>query len=111
MIESAREKTRDKNGKELVVRRCSRLIIKGTVQGVLYRKFVKEHAQKLGIEGTVQNSSDGSVVIDACGIIESLETFIDFLYQGPPKSKVELILEEPLRKYKEFRGVFRIIAN
>ena len=91
------------------MKRCARIIVKGKVQGVFYRDFVKKEAQKLDIEGTVQNSTDGTVIINVCGITQQLEDFIDVLYQGSPKSKVEEVLEEPLAPMRDFRGVFRII--
>ena len=91
--------------------RCSRIIVKGKVQGVFYRDFVKKHAEELAIEGTIQNTSDGTVIIDACGPSERMEDLVDFLYIGPPKSKVEEVLEQPLGQRRDFRGVFRIISN
>lgn len=93
------------------MRRCSRIVVRGKVQGVLYRDFVKEHAQKLEIEGTVQNSNDGSVVINACGSTDKFEDFIDVLYQGSPESEVEEVVEEPITHGRDFRGVFRIIGS
>ena len=91
------------------MKRCTRIVVKGKVQGVSYRDFVKQEAQKLDIEGTIQNATDGTVVINVCGIAQTLEDFIDVLYQGTPKSKVEEVLEEPLAPMRDFRGVFRII--
>ena len=92
------------------MKRCSKLVVRGKVQSVLYKNFVKEHAQKLKIEGTVQNSSDGNIVINACGLSEKIEDLIDVLYAGPPKSKIDQVSEEPMTRSKEFRGVFRIIG-
>ncbi|MBU1007591.1 acylphosphatase [Candidatus Dependentiae bacterium] len=93
------------------MRRCSRIVVRGKVQGVLYRDFVKKHAEELKIEGTVQNSNDGAVVINACGSSEKFEDFIDVLYKGPPKSHVEAVAEEPITHERDFRGVFRIIGS
>lgn len=93
------------------MRRCSRIVVKGKVQGVSFRDYVKRHAQKLNIEGTIQNESDGSVVISACGASEKIDLFVDYLYKGSPKSKIEAIIEEPLPATKDFRGIFRIIGT
>lgn len=90
--------------------RCSKIIVKGKVQNVNYRDFVKKCAKKLGIEGTIQNQNDESVVIYAYGLTEILENFIDLLYKGSSKSKVEDIIVEPSQQKKDFRGVFRIIG-
>ena len=93
------------------MKRCSRIIVRGKVQSVFYRDHVKKNAEKYDIEGTVQNSDDGIVVINACGKTEDFENFIDALYQGPPKADVETVVEEPLGNAKNFRGVFRIIGT
>jgi len=93
------------------MKRISKIVVRGKVQGVFYRDFVKQNAEKLHIEGTVQNSSDGTVIINACGQSDKIEDLIDALYQGPPQSSVEQVIEEPLIKARDFRGVFRIIGS
>ncbi len=93
------------------MRKCLKIIVRGDVQGVFYRKFVQEQADKIGIEGTVQNASDGSVIINAKGLSEKLDDFIDFLYQGSKKSRVQEVIAEPLTVDRDFRGIFRIIGT
>ena len=92
------------------MKRCSRIIVKGKVQGVFYRDFVKKHANNLLIEGTIQNAPDGTVILNVCGPTDKLEDLIDLLYKGSPKSKVEEVFEEPLANGRNFRGVFRVIG-
>ena len=94
------------------MKQCVKIKVLGKVQGVSYRKFVQTHAQKLEIEGTIQNQEDQNiVVINACGSSDKLDELIDFLYEGTSKSEVEDVQVEPLIVKKEFRGVFRIIGN
>ena len=50
-------------------------IVYGIVQGVGYRAFVKETADKLGIEGAVKNMDDGSVAVLADGSDDALKKF------------------------------------
>ncbi|MFH1831229.1 MAG: acylphosphatase [bacterium] len=83
--------------------------ITGQVQEVGYRKFAQKQAQTLGIEGTIQNLDDQSVIIYVCGDATKLDQFIDLLYKGPNKSKIADIQIEPLLTEKSFRGVFRIL--
>jgi len=85
--------------------------VTGKVQGVFYRKFVQTQAQKLGIEGTVQNLDDKSVLIYACGLADKLDDLIDLLYKGSPKSKIEDVVVEPLIQEKNYRNVFRVIGD
>jgi len=94
------------------VKQCVKIKVTGRVQGVLYREFVKKHAQKLSIEGTIKNNEDKqSVSILASGPAENLDDFIDQLYKGSPKSSIDNVEVEPLLLGKNFRNVFRIIGN
>jgi len=83
----------------------------GKVQGVGYREFVQKQAKRLEIEGTIQNLADKSVMIYASGQAEKLDSFIDYLYKGTGKSKIQDIEVEPLLAEKIFRGVFRILGS
>ena len=93
------------------MKKCLKIRVNGKVQGVAYRAYTQKNANSLGIEGTVQNSDDGSVVIYACGHAENLEKFIDLLYKGTTASKIEDVAAEPFVNEKDLRGVFRIIGD
>ncbi len=78
--------------------------IKGVVQGVAFRWFVRREAQIRNIAGYVMNLPDGTVEVDAQGDSESIEEFITMLREGPPMaivSKVELEWLPPT-DYKNF---------
>jgi acylphosphatase len=64
------------------------ITVSGRVQGVGYRYFAVQKANEMGITGWVKNSVDGGVIIVAQGIEEEIETFIDYLYIGPTRSRV-----------------------
>ena len=63
--------------------------ITGKVQGVGFRYFVLRQAQKLGINGWVNNKPNGAVEALAQGDKEDLEQFIAKVKQGPTFSRVE----------------------
>ncbi len=65
--------------------------IKGRVQGVGYRYFVRQKATEMGITGWVKNTVDNGVMIVAQGIEAEIKTFIDYLYVGPTRSRVDKI--------------------
>jgi acylphosphatase len=65
--------------------------ITGRVQGVGFRYFVHQKANEMGITGWVKNSVEGGVIIVAQGIEPELKTFIDYLYIGPTRSRVDRI--------------------
>lgn len=92
------------------MKRCVKITVSGKVQNDSYRAFTQKKAQALGIEGTIQNAENGSVVMYACGPAEQLDTFIDHLYEGTPETQIKELIVEPFINEKDFRGVFRIIG-
>ncbi len=68
-----------------------RIIISGKVQGVFFRKFTKNQADKLGVKGFVQNMHGDTVYIEAEANEEIVEQFINCCKQGSPSSIVEKI--------------------
>lgn len=65
--------------------------ISGRVQGVGFRYFAQHKANEMGITGWVKNAVDGSVLIIAQGTGAEIKTFIDYLYIGPTRSRVDKI--------------------
>jgi len=59
------------------------MIVRGRVQGVGFRFFVRELAAAMGVRGWVRNRADGSVEIHAEGDRETLVQFIEKIEQGP----------------------------
>ena len=53
--------------------------IKGRVQGVGYRYFVRQKATEMGITGWLQNTVHNGVMIVAQGIDAVIKTSIDYL--------------------------------
>jgi acylphosphatase len=82
----------------------------GKVQGVWFRKFVKEQAIRIGITGIVMNEPDGSVFIVAKGLNEQLEEFISYCKHGPELAVVKNIHIEEDEEVKDFDG-FQIMRN
>ena len=67
----------------------------GKVQGVYFRASTKQQADKLGLKGTVQNLSDGSVQIEVVGEETILEKFQHWCCVGPEKAVVDkLVVKE-----------------
>lgn len=84
-----------------------RLTIKGKVQGVFYRATAKDVADLIGIKGWVRNLPDNNVEITATATEETLQKFIKWCKQGPPKARVDEVVVEDLGP-QAFSG-FRII--
>lgn len=79
-------------------------IVRGNVQGVGFRSFVKGKAKALGIKGYVENLDDGSVKVVAEGDEESLAALEGYLKEGNVFSNVESVEKEevPVKGYKDF---------
>lgn len=67
------------------------VVVRGRVQGVGFRWFVRERARALGLRGWVRNQADGSVEILALGDGAALEQLRSLVWTGPPGSDVTSI--------------------
>lgn len=68
-----------------VAKRC---VISGKVQGVWYRAWTVQEAQKLGLTGWVRNRSDGAVEALFAGPAEAVAAMIDLCHTGPRAARV-----------------------
>ena len=71
---------------------CRRYLVLGMVQGVFFRATTQQTAQRLGLTGWVRNRDDGAVELIACGETAPLRKLERWLWQGPPRSKVEKVV-------------------
>jgi acylphosphatase len=85
------------------------ILIAGRVQGVGFRYFIKEKAEKLGIKGFVKNMPDGMVYIEAQADETILNEFIKFCRTGPYYAIVKQTLINDI-PYKNF-SCFEIIRD
>ncbi|MDH5406572.1 MAG: acylphosphatase [Candidatus Aminicenantes bacterium] len=82
-----------------------RFIISGRVQGVFFRWFAKEIADRLGLKGWVRNLPNGKVEVWAEGKEDKIRELRSHLQQGPPEAYVTSVQEkeeEPRRTYTDF---------
>lgn len=62
--------------------------VRGRVQGVGFRWFVREAARRLSVAGWVRNNADGSVEVAADGPADAIHTLRTRLLEGPPGASV-----------------------
>jgi acylphosphatase len=67
------------------------LMIHGRVQGVWFRASTKEAASRLGVNGWVRNTPDGSVEAHIQGEDSAVEKMLAWCSQGPPGALVDHI--------------------
>ena len=68
-----------------------RALVKGRVQGVGFRFFVRAWAEELGLDGWVRNLEDGRVEVEANGLPAHLEQLERLLREGPPGARVDAL--------------------
>ena len=70
------------------MKKSVRLYIKGTVQGVFYRSFVKENAERYNLKGFTRNLEDGRVEAFLEGNADDVNKMIELCKQGPKHSQI-----------------------
>ena len=88
----------------------SKIKVYGRVQGVLFRKNVKEFADKIGIKGSVRNCADGSVEIIAQGSEDKIKKLYHWIKSNPGFSKIDEIAAEDLKTNVNYED-FEILKN
>jgi len=85
--------------------RTIRIFVSGTVQGVFFRAFVEEEADKLDLKGFVRNLDDDRVEVVIEGREKDVEKMIEKCRKGCPYSQVKDVEIEKMRHqgFKEFK--------
>jgi len=68
-------------------------VVRGRVQGVGFRWFVRETATRLGLAGRVLNRADGAVEVEAEGDEAAIAALRRELAAGPRGANVEAVDE------------------
>jgi acylphosphatase len=76
-------------------RAAVRVRVTGRVQGVSFRAWVRDEAERLGLAGWVQNERDGSVTALLAGPEARLSEMVEGLWRGPPAARVSGVATEP----------------
>ena len=83
---------------------AKRFIVRGRVQGVMFRAGAVDEAERLGVNGRIWNREDGAVEAEAEGTAEQLAAFERWLRRGPPHARVESVDAQDLPGEPHFRG-------
>ncbi len=78
-----------------------RILVRGKVQGVGYRWFVRDTARKHFLTGWVRNNTDGTVEMEAEGEIGSLDAFASMIKDGCNSAFVREVTCEEITPRKE----------
>ena len=70
------------------------LRVTGRVQGVFFRAWTREQAEKLSLTGWIRNAPDGSVEAHVEGEESKVRWLIDLIGDGPPNARVDHVRAE-----------------
>ena len=76
------------------MRRCAHVMISGRVQGVGYRAWTADEAERRGLDGWVRNRADGRVEAVIAGDDAAIAAMIAALWSGPALAHVTNVAED-----------------
>lgn len=87
------------------MKKAVRLYIQGSVQGIFFRQFVQENAEKNDVKGFVRNLEDGRVEIFIEGDLDNVVKMIELCKKGQKHSQIRNVEEkdEKFQGLKEFK--------
>jgi acylphosphatase len=92
-------------------KQAKRYLVSGMVQGVGYRYFTQDAAEKLQVSGFVRNLRDGRVEVFAMATQQRLAEFRAQLQRGPRFASVSTVREESSTPDPQYEGGFFIIPT
>ncbi len=89
------------------MKKSVRLYIDGIVQGVFFRLFIKENAEKQNVKGFVRNLEDGKIEVFLEGDSDNVNKMVEICKEGPKHSQIKNVEVKP-EKFQGFR-TFKIL--
>jgi len=83
------------------MKKSIRLYITGTVQGIFFRGFIKENAERYDVKGFTRNLEDGRVEVFLEGNTDNVNKMIELCKKGPKHS----IIKNVEIKDEKFQGL------
>ena len=89
------------------MKKSVRLYIEGVVQGIFFRPFVKENAERYDVKGFVRNLEDGRIEIFLEGNPDNVNKMIELMKKGPKHSQIRKVVVKA-EKFQDFKS-FKIL--
>jgi len=93
----------------MIVRVCVRVVIRGLVQGVLFRDSMSHVARDKRVDGWVRNRDDGGVEALLEGEERDVREVLAWAERGPRRARVDSVAVERQNRLHGLRG-FRIVG-
>jgi len=84
-------------------------VVRGIVQGVLFRASMSEVAREYRVDGWVRNRPDGAVEALLEGEEVDIKKVLEWSERGPRRARVDSVTVERQKKLRGLRG-FRIVG-
>lgn len=87
------------------MKKAVRVYVEGSVQGIFFRAFVKENAERHNVKGFVRNLEDGRIEIFLEGNNDDVDKMIELCKTGPKHSDIRSVevKEEKFQDFKTFK--------
>jgi acylphosphatase len=88
------------------MKKAAKIVIQGTVQGVFFRQFCKDNADKLELKGMVRNLDSGDVELIIEGDMNNIGKMVEIMKKGPPHAQIRNVSVEEKNwsgDFKEFK--------
>jgi len=87
------------------MKKSLRIYVEGNVQGVFFREFVKENAERHNVKGFVRNLENGKVEVFAEGNPDDVAKVVELCKTGPKHAQIRNveIKDEKHQGFKEFK--------
>ena len=89
------------------MKKSVRVYIEGIVQGIFFRAFVKENAERHNVKGFVRNLEDGRLEVFLEGNNDDVDKMIELCRKGPKHSDIKNVEVKP-EKFQDFK-TFKIL--
>ena len=89
------------------MKKSVRLYVIGSVQGVFFRSFLKENAERYNVKGFTRNLEDGRIEVFLEGNSEDVNKMIELCKKGPRHAKIKNI-DIILEKFQDFK-TFKVL--
>jgi len=89
------------------MKKSVRLYVEGLVQGVFFRSFIKENAERYNVKGFIRNLEDGRIEIILEGNSDDVNKMIELSKKGPKHSQIKEVEIKPER-FQDFKS-FKIL--
>ena len=89
------------------MKKAIRLYITGTVEGIFFRAFIKENAERHNVKGFVRNLEDGRIEIFLEGDASNVNKMIELCKKGPRHAQIKKVDMKPER-FQDFK-TFKVL--